>query len=49
MLPLFVGQHQFELALILTSKTTQRKRGLRGTTLVSVQDQGKLERMLPDA
>ncbi|MGI8671950.1 MAG: 50S ribosomal protein L35, partial [Luteitalea sp.] len=34
---------------ILTSKTTKRKRGLRGTTLVSVQDQGKLERMLPYA
>lgn len=32
---------------ILTSKTTKRKRGLRGMTLVSVQDQSKLERMLP--
>jgi large subunit ribosomal protein L35 len=32
---------------ILTSKTTKRKRGLRGTVLVSAQDQGKLELMLP--
>lgn len=34
---------------ILTSKTTKRKRGLRGMTLVSTQDHGKLERMLPYA
>ena len=34
-------------AHILTSKTTKRKRGLRGTVLVSAQDQGKLELMLP--
>ncbi len=32
---------------ILTSKTTKRKRGLRGMTLVSPQDSEKLERMLP--
>lgn len=32
---------------ILTSKTTKRKRGLRGMTLVSDQDQATLERMLP--
>ena len=32
---------------ILTSKTTKRKRGLRGTTLVSEADQKTLERMLP--
>jgi large subunit ribosomal protein L35 len=32
---------------ILTSKTTKRKRALRGTTLVSEQDQSSLERMLP--
>ena len=32
---------------ILTSKTTKRKRALRGTTLVSDQDQQALERMLP--
>jgi large subunit ribosomal protein L35 len=32
---------------ILTSKTTKRKRALRGTTLVSEQDQASLERMLP--
>jgi large subunit ribosomal protein L35 len=32
---------------ILTSKTTKRKRALRGTVLVSAQDQGKLELMLP--
>jgi len=32
---------------ILTSKTTKRKRALRGTTLVSEQDQHALERMLP--
>lgn len=34
---------------ILTSKTTKRKRGLRGTTTVSTQDQARLERMLPYA
>jgi len=32
---------------ILTSKTTKRKRGLRGTMVVSDQDQKSLERMLP--
>ena len=32
---------------ILTSKTTKRKRALRGTVLVSAQDQGRLELMLP--
>jgi len=32
---------------ILTSKTTKRKRALRGTTVVSEQDQKTLERMLP--
>jgi large subunit ribosomal protein L35 len=32
---------------ILTSKTTKRKRALRGTTVVSKQDQKALERMLP--
>jgi large subunit ribosomal protein L35 len=32
---------------ILTSKTTKRKRGLRGTSVVSEQDQKTLERMLP--
>jgi large subunit ribosomal protein L35 len=32
---------------ILTSKTTKRKRGLRGTSVVSDQDQKTLERMLP--
>ena len=32
---------------ILTSKTTKRKRALRGTSLVSPQDQGRLELMLP--
>ena len=32
---------------ILTSKSTKRKRGLRKSTLVSEQDQAKLERMLP--
>jgi large subunit ribosomal protein L35 len=34
---------------ILTSKTTKRKRALRGLTTVSAQDQSKLERMLPYA
>ena len=32
---------------ILTSKSTKRKRSLRKSTLVSEQDQPKLERMLP--
>jgi large subunit ribosomal protein L35 len=32
---------------ILTSKTTKRKRGLRGTTVVADQDAPKLARMLP--
>ena len=34
---------------ILTSKTTKRKRALRGMSLVSAQDHAKLERMLPYA
>ena len=33
---------------ILTSKTRSRKRALRGTTVVSPADQGKLKRMLPN-
>ena len=33
---------------ILTSKTRSRKRGLRGTTLVSDADQAKLRRMIPN-
>jgi large subunit ribosomal protein L35 len=32
---------------ILSSKTTKRKRQLRGSTTVSEQDTAKLERMLP--
>ena len=32
---------------ILTSKTTKRKRGLRGTTTVADVDAPKLARMLP--
>ena len=32
---------------ILSSKTTKRKRQLRGTTTVSKADAGKLARMLP--
>ena len=32
---------------ILSSKTTKRKRGLRGTTVVSAADTPKLARMLP--
>lgn len=32
---------------ILTSKTTKRKRGLRGMTVVAAQDQARLEHMLP--
>ena len=33
---------------ILTSKTRSRKRGLKGTTLVSAADTAKLKRMLPN-
>ena len=33
---------------ILTSKTRSRKRGLRGTVVVSDADQAKLRTMLPD-
>jgi large subunit ribosomal protein L35 len=33
---------------ILTSKTRSRKRGLKGTTLVSPADTARLRRMLPD-
>jgi large subunit ribosomal protein L35 len=33
---------------ILTSKTRSRKRGLKGTTLVSPADTAKLKLMLPD-
>ena len=32
---------------ILSSKTTKRKRGLRGTTVVHEADAAKLRRMLP--
>ena len=32
---------------ILTSKSTKRKRGLRGTTTASAQDTPRLARMLP--
>jgi large subunit ribosomal protein L35 len=32
---------------ILSSKTTKRKRGLRGTTVVADADAAKLARMLP--
>jgi large subunit ribosomal protein L35 len=32
---------------ILSSKSTKRKRGLRGTTTVAAVDVPKLERMLP--
>ena len=32
---------------ILTSKSRKRKRGLKGTTLVSKADQAKLRKMLP--
>jgi large subunit ribosomal protein L35 len=32
---------------ILTSKSTKRKRGLRGTTVVSDADAAKLARMIP--
>ena len=34
---------------ILTSKTTKRKRGLRGTTTVAAVDRPRLTRMLPYA
>ena len=33
---------------ILTSKTRSRKRGLKGTTLVSPADAAKLKRMMPN-
>jgi len=33
---------------ILTSKTRSRKRGLKGTTVVSAADQAKLRTMLPN-
>jgi large subunit ribosomal protein L35 len=33
---------------ILTSKTRSRKRGLKGTTLVSPADTAKLKRMMPN-
>ena len=32
---------------ILTSKTTKRKRNMRGTVVVSPSDQARLERMIP--
>lgn len=32
---------------ILTSKTTKRKRQLKGTTAVSAQDTARVKRMLP--
>ncbi len=32
---------------LLNSKSTKRKRHLRGTTVVSDRDQAKVERMLP--
>jgi large subunit ribosomal protein L35 len=32
---------------ILTSKTAKRRRGLRGTTLVSTADTPRLEKMIP--
>ena len=32
---------------ILTSKSTKRKRNMRGTTIVSASDQARLERMIP--
>ncbi len=43
---LFVRSKAFKQH-ILTSKTTKRKRGLRGTTTVSAVDAPKLARMLP--
>ena len=33
---------------ILTSKTRSRKRGLKGTTVVSAADQASLRRMMPN-
>jgi large subunit ribosomal protein L35 len=33
---------------ILTSKTRSRKRGLKGTTVVSAADQATLRRMMPN-
>ena len=32
---------------ILTSKTTKRLRGMRGTTIVSAADQARLKKMIP--
>lgn len=32
---------------LLSSKTTKRKRQLKGTTLLAEQDQAKVERMIP--
>jgi len=32
---------------ILTSKSRTRKRGLRGTSIVAPQDEGRLNKMLP--
>jgi large subunit ribosomal protein L35 len=32
---------------ILTSKTTKRKRGLRGTTTVDAVDEARITRMIP--
>jgi large subunit ribosomal protein L35 len=32
---------------ILTSKTTKRKRGLRGTTTIKAVDQARVSRMIP--
>ncbi|MGYP000914890727 len=32
---------------ILTSKSTKRKRGLRGTTTVEAVDQSRISRMIP--
>ena len=42
----FLRGHAFKQH-ILGSKTTKRKRGLRGTTVVHEADAGKLARMLP--
>ena len=43
---LFVRSKAFKQH-ILTSKTTKRKRGLRGTTTVAAVDAPRLARMLP--
>ena len=43
---LFVRSKAFKQH-ILTSKTTKRKRGLRGTTIVAAVDAPRLARMLP--